>query len=126
MAAPTPPTTPGQTLRLAAAARAQKFLTAQFGSATGGQGAQTKGAELLRDWSLSSDLVAAVRFHHAPSKVNSPGAGLLHVAEAWTATMDGVACDLHEYAAVTSALDVHYSDYVSSASKARQWEFLGV
>jgi len=49
VAAPTPPATPGQTLRLAAASRAQKFLKAQFGSAGGGRGAQTEGAALLRE-----------------------------------------------------------------------------
>ncbi len=49
IAAPTPPTTPGQTLRLAAAARAQKFLKAQFGASSAGRGAQTEGAKLLRE-----------------------------------------------------------------------------
>lgn len=43
------------------------------------------GAVMLETWGFSTDLVEAVRFHHAPEKSNMPLAAILYLAEFWTA-----------------------------------------
>jgi putative nucleotidyltransferase with HDIG domain len=41
------------------------------------------GAELLASWLFPSDMVEAIRGHHAPSRSQSPLAALLFIAESW-------------------------------------------
>jgi len=42
------------------------------------------GADVLKHWKFSDELIAAVRFHHAPERNKSPMSSLLYVTEYWT------------------------------------------
>ncbi|HYI93357.1 MAG TPA: HDOD domain-containing protein [Bryobacteraceae bacterium] len=42
------------------------------------------GADVLKHWKFSDELIAAVRYHHMPEKTKSPMAGILYLTEFWT------------------------------------------
>jgi putative nucleotidyltransferase with HDIG domain len=51
-----------------------------FLGATHGQA----GADILREWRMPPDFIAAVEFHHDPETSGDPGSALLYLAEQWT------------------------------------------
>jgi HD-like signal output (HDOD) protein len=42
------------------------------------------GADVLRHWQFSDELITAVRFHHLPDRTQSRMAALLYLTEFWT------------------------------------------
>lgn len=42
------------------------------------------GADILRHWKFSDELIAAIRFHHMPERTNSAMAAILYLTEYWT------------------------------------------
>ena len=42
------------------------------------------GADILRHWKFTDELIAAIRFHHTPERTSSAMAAILYLTEYWT------------------------------------------
>ncbi len=67
------------------------------------------GAELLERWSFPPDMVASVRYHHAPCLSDSPIASMLYIAEVRTGEGEQIADEI-ELALALKYLNIQSSD----------------